>query len=257
MESKQNCPNCGKPLDEKALQGLCPNCLLKAGWPTATEAEPSSGVSSPPPLEELARLFPKLEILELIGKGGMGAVFKARQPKLDRLVALKILPTKKGLDPGFATRFTREARALAKLNHRNIVGVYDYGQVEGFHFFIMEYVDGLNLRQVQQAGTLSPREALGIIPQICEALQFAHDAGVVHRDIKPENVLLDQKGRIKIADFGLAKIMGTERSNFTLTDAHRTQPCHGHTALHGPGTGRASPGCGSSGGHIFPGRGFL
>jgi len=218
MEPKKNCPNCNKALDDQALQGLCPDCLLKAGWPTATEAELSNEGFSPPPIEELARLFPKLEILELIGRGGMGAVFKARQPRLDRVVALKILPLKKDTDPGFAARFTREARALAKLNHRNIVGVHDYGQVEGFHYFIMEYVDGLNLRQVQQAGTLAPAEALGIIPQICEALQFAHDEGVVHRDIKPENVLLDQKGQIKIADFGLAKILGTERSNFTLTE---------------------------------------
>ncbi len=218
MEPKKNCPNCNKPLDDQALQGLCPDCLLKAGWPTATEAESSGEGFSPPPLEELVQLFPKLEILELIGRGGMGAVFKARQPRLDRVVALKILPLKKDSDPGFAARFAREAQALAKLNHRNIVGVHDYGQVEGFHYFVMEYVDGLNLRQVQQAGTLAPGEALGIIPQICEALQFAHNAGVVHRDIKPENVLLDQKGQIKIADFGLAKIMGKERSNFTLTE---------------------------------------
>jgi len=218
MENKKNCPNCNKALDDQAPQGLCPDCLLKAGWPTATEAEPSGEGFSPPSLDELARLFPKLEILELIGKGGMGAVFKARQPHLDRIVALKILPVKQGTDPGFAARFTREARALAKLNHRHIVGVHDFGQVEAFHYFVMEYVDGLNLRQVQQAGKLSPAEALGIIPQICEALQFAHDEGVVHRDIKPENVLLDQKGQIKIADFGLAKILGTERTNFTLTE---------------------------------------
>jgi serine/threonine protein kinase len=220
MESKKNCPNCNKPLDDQALQGLCPDCLLKAGWPTATEGnDPASQGFALPSQEELAGLFPQLEIQALIGRGGMGAVFKARQLKLDRLVALKILPfKKKEVDPGFAERFTREARALAKLNHHNIVGVHDYGQVEGFHYFIMEYVDGLNLRQVQQAGALSPAEALGIIPQICAALQFAHNEGVVHRDIKPENVLLDQKGQIKIADFGLAKIMGTERSNFTLTE---------------------------------------
>lgn len=218
METKKNCPNCHKPLDEQAPQGLCPDCLLKAGWPTATEAEPSSEGFTPPSLETLAGLFPQLEIQELIGKGGMGAVFKARQPNLDRIVALKILPVKQGTDPGFAARFTREARALAKLNHRHIVAVHDFGQVEGFHYFVMEYVDGLNLRQVQQAGTLSPKEALGIIPQICEALQFAHDEGVVHRDIKPENVLLDQKGQIKIADFGLAKMLGAERKNFTLTE---------------------------------------
>src|ERR1051325_381989 len=87
------------------------------------------------------------------------------------------------------------------------------------HYFLMEYVDGPNLRQVEQAGKLSPREALQIIPQICTALQFAHDEGIVHRDIKPENILLDKKGRVKIADFGLAKILGQEAKDFRLTGA--------------------------------------
>jgi serine/threonine protein kinase len=218
MKTENNCPNCSKPLPGDALQGLCPDCLLKAGWPTAAEDGVSGQGFTPPPIEELVRLFPKLEILELIGRGGMGAVFKARQSHLDRMVALKILPIEKGSDPGFAERFSREAQALAKLSHRHIVSVHDFGQVEGFHYFLMEYVDGLNLRQIQQADILAPHEALEIVPQICEALQFAHDNGVVHRDIKPENILLDQTGCIKIADFGLAKILGTERTNFTLTE---------------------------------------
>ncbi len=139
----------------------------------------------------------------------MGAVYKARQPMLDRIVALKILPAQVTLGTDFADRFTREARALAKLNHPNIVMVYEFGQVNGQPYFIMEYVDGLNLRQLEQEGKLAPREALKIVPQICEALQFAHDAGIVHRDIKPDNILLDKKGRVKIADFGIAKILGT------------------------------------------------
>jgi predicted Ser/Thr protein kinase len=217
-EQDNCCEHCGHPLGSKSVQGLCPACMLKAGWPTATEDQASEKGFALPTVDELGLLFPKLEILELIGRGGMGAVYKARQAHLNRTVALKLLPAKEGSDPGFAERFTREAQALARLNHRHIVGVYEYGQVEGFHYFIMEYVDGLNLRQIQQAGTLSPREALDIVPQICEALQFAHDKGVVHRDIKPENVLLDQTGCIKIADFGLAKLIGPDRSNFTLTE---------------------------------------
>ena len=164
----------------------------------------------PPSLEEMSRMFPQLEIHALIGKGGMGAVYKARQPALDRLVALKILPPQVASGPGFAERFNREARALAKLVHPNIVAVHEFGQMSGLPFFIMEFVDGLNLRQLERAGKLSPREALQIVPQICEALQFAHDEGIVHRDIKPENILLDKKGRVKVADFGIAKIMGTE-----------------------------------------------
>ncbi|NQV32521.1 MAG: protein kinase, partial [Phycisphaeraceae bacterium] len=220
METQNNCPNCGQPLETNALQGLCPECLIKAGWPTLDrdESETDHAGFVPPDIEDLARLFPQLEILELIGRGGMGAVYKARQPNLDRLVALKILAQKAGSDPGFSERFTREARALAKLSHPSIVGVYDFGHTGDLSYFIMEHVDGPNLREIERAGQLTPKEALEIIPQICEALQFAHDAGVVHRDIKPENILLDQNGHVKIADFGLAKIMGQERTNFTLTE---------------------------------------
>ena len=179
-----------------------------------------SSERKPAPLpEEVGKHFPQFEILALLGQGGMGAVYKARQPSLDRFVALKILPAQAAADAGFAERFNREARALAKLSHPNIVAVYDFGQADGLHYLIMEYVDGLNLRQLQQAGKLPPREALQIIPQICEALQFAHDEGVVHRDIKPENVLLDKKGRVKIADFGLARILGVEPESYRLTGA--------------------------------------
>ena len=147
----------------------------------------------------------------------MGAVYKARQPALDRLVALKILPVMDAGGANFEERFNREARALARLNHPNIVTVHEFGQVGGWHYFIMEFVDGANLRQLEKAGRLAPRETLQIVPQICDALQYAHDEGVVHRDIKPENVLVDRKGRVKIADFGLAKILGQEPEALRLT----------------------------------------
>ena len=167
-----------------------------------------TGESAAPAPGDLAPLFPQLEIFELLGKGGMGAVYKARQPALDRLVALKILPPAVAADPAFAERFTREARALARINHPHIVGVYEFGQTQGLYYFVMEFVDGANLRSAIQTGKLGSAEALAIVPQICEALQFAHDEGVVHRDIKPENILIDRRGRVKIADFGLAKIVG-------------------------------------------------
>jgi len=239
--TKRLCPQCGKEMAADAPLGLCPNCLMKiamaseAGNPAAASVERKPAL----PAEEIERHFPQFEILSLLGQGGMGAVYKARQPALDRLVALKILPAHAAADAGFAERFNREARALAKLNHPNIVAVYEFGKVETasrpfptevsakaaesgktsapLHYLVMEYVDGLNLRQLQQSGKLPPREALEIIPQICEALQFAHDEGVVHRDIKPENVLLDKRGRVKIADFGLARILGRESESFRLT----------------------------------------
>ena len=171
----------------------------------------------PPTPADLALHFPQLEILELIGQGGMGAVYLARQKTLDRLVALKILPPEVGQDPAFAERFMREAQALARLTHPNIVMVFDFGETDGYYFFLMEYVDGVNLRQSLHAGRLTPEQALTIVPQVCEALQYAHDQGLVHRDIKPENVLLDKRGRVKIADFGLAKLLGRSGGRFSLT----------------------------------------
>ena len=123
----QLCPTCGRPLPPNAPKGLCPECLLKAGLQTETQPNAGDPPRSKPPLfvppqpQELAQHFPQLEILELIGRGGMGAVYKARQPSLDRLVALKILPGNVAGDAGFAERFTREARALARLSHPNIV----------------------------------------------------------------------------------------------------------------------------------------
>jgi predicted Ser/Thr protein kinase len=165
----------------------------------------------------LATHFPDLEILKLLGQGGMGAVYQARQRKLDRLVALKVLPSDWSRDPAFAERFAREARALARLNHPEIVGVHDFGEAGGHYYLIMEFVDGANLRQVLGGGRLQPRQALSIVAQVCDALQYAHEQGVVHRDIKPENILLDKRGRAKIADFGLAKLLRRTRSEFTLT----------------------------------------
>jgi len=212
MENQRICPSCQKPLAPDVPLGLCPECLIQAGFPTGLETESAAGRSAfvPPPIADLAKLFPQLEILELIGKGGMGAVYKARQKQLDRIVALKILPPDIGADPLFAERFAREAKALAKLNHPGIVTLYEFGESGGQFYFLMEFVDGVNLRQLLQTGRVSSREALAIVPQICDALQFAHDQGIVHRDIKPENILLDRRGRVKVADFGLAKIMAND-----------------------------------------------
>lgn len=122
--------------------------------------------------------------------------------------------------PLFAVRFEREGRLLARLNHPNIVGIYDFGQTDEFYYLIMEYVDGVNLRQAFATARFTPQQALSVIPRICEALQFAHDEGVLHRYIKPENILLDTKGRVKIADFGIAKFSGVDdKTGLTATGA--------------------------------------
>jgi len=205
MSESRTCPDCGAAMPAKAPEGLCPHCLMRR---VAAPTEPSTR-AEPPALDSVRVAFPHLEILELIGQGGMGCVFKARQPQLNRVVALKLLPEALSSDAAFAARFAREAQALAALSHPNIVTVHDFGQSGGFYFLLMEFVDGVNLRQALRAGRFTPEQALAIVPPICEALQFAHEHGIVHRDIKPENLLLDKNGRVKIADFGIAKIVGT------------------------------------------------
>jgi hypothetical protein len=225
----RQCPECGRDLPADAPGGLCPQCLLQGVISSAhiaaksAAAEGTTPYAGPaaPTVEELAPLFPQLEFVTLIGRGGMGAVYKARQPALDRFVAVKVLPREAGADPAFAERFNREARALARLVHANIVAVYDVGKAGDFYYFVMEHVDGANLRHVLRDGHLTPEQALRIVPQICDALQFAHEEGVVHRDIKPENILLDRRGRVKIADFGLAKLLGRDTDDFTLTGSRQ------------------------------------
>jgi serine/threonine protein kinase len=210
-----NPPSSGKP---------DPAALLALGLATQSAA---AATAATPPLspDELAAEFPRLEILELLGRGGMGAVYKARQLDLDRLVALKILRPGLDADPGFAERFTREARALAQLNHPGIVTLYEFGKTSaGRYFILMEFVDGMNLRQLLAAGRLSPREALAIVPPLCDALQYAHDRGLIHRDIKPENLLIDRLGRIKIADFGISRLASEGREGSPSRPSGNTSP---------------------------------
>ncbi len=225
MSEISKCNRCGTPLPPDSPEGLCPRCLIAMNLATQTEIPGETGPAKPPPapplpVADVAKLFPQLEILECLGRGGMGAVYKARQPRLDRLVALKILSPEKQGNQKFSERFEREARALARLHHPNIVAVFDFGEVQGNFYLLMEFVDGLTLRQVLQDRQLAPGEALAIVPKICEALQYAHEQGIVHRDIKPENILMDKSGRLKIADFGIAKILGDgERTNLTEEQA--------------------------------------
>jgi serine/threonine protein kinase len=197
------CERCGSA----APGGICPRCVM-GQIVEPTEAGTARSMLPPFTPEELAPYFPQLEILECLGRGGMGVVYKARQKSLNRFVALKLLAPERADDPDFGQRFTKEAQALAALNHSNIVAVHDFGQAGGFYFLLMEFVDGVNLRQLLRTRRLKPQEALSIIPPICDALQCAHARGIVHRDIKPENLLLDRTGQVKIADFGIAKLLG-------------------------------------------------
>lgn len=177
---------------------------------------------TPPSAEELQPLIAGYEVIELLGRGGMGAVYKARQKSLDRLIAIKILPPPPEEDPFHATkRFEHEARAMARLAHPGVVGVHDFGQTvdERYFYFVMEYIDGSDLAQViAGSGYLSPEDSIAIVSEVCQALAYAHQHGVIHRDIKPSNILLDGEGRVKMADFGLAHVADpTQSRQVTLT----------------------------------------
>ena len=220
-DPSRNCSRCGARLPVDAPRGLCPRCLAAVNLATETAfaGDEAAGAQAPPSLEELAPHFPQLEILEYLGRGGMGVVYKARQKSLQRIIALKLLAPERVQDSKFAERFAHEARALARLNHPSIVTIYDFGQAGGFFYLLMEFVDGVNLRQALQKGRFTPEQALAIVPPVCEALQYAHEHGIVHRDIKPENLLLDRAGRVKIADFGIAKMLDAEGSNVGLAES--------------------------------------
>jgi serine/threonine protein kinase len=213
-ENQKACTRCGGTLSSDAAGGLCPRCLMALNFESRTmpEGDETAGTAPVSP-EELAEKFPQFEILECLGRGGMGVVYKARQKSLNRLVAIKVLAPEREHEPHFAERFAGEAELLAKLNHPHIVTIHDFGETGGLFYLVMEYVDGVNLRDLLREGKLEPKQALAIVPPICEALQYAHDKGIVHRDIKPENLLLDRDGRVKIADFGIAGLIGAGAEN--------------------------------------------
>ena len=216
MNATNKCPQCGGALPASALAGLCPACLLKQG---AMDSGSSPLVFTPPTPAELAAQLPQLEVLELIGKGGMGAVYRARQKELDRVVALKILPPGVSGDPTFAERFAREAKALAKLNHPNIVTIYDFGSVAGvadpgrpasalpatankMFYFVMEFVDGVNLRQLLRDRKLEPEEALADVDT-----EEAEDAGAEEAD---ETFLEEEEEDGNVADIVGGPVEGEE-----------------------------------------------
>src|ERR1051325_2598180 len=150
-QASRQCPQCGTPIKEDAPAGLCPNCLMSLNLKTETVLTGDTPPSRPPLLpDQIAPHFPQLEIIECLGRGGIGVVYKARQKSLNRLVALKLLAPERVADAKFAERFTHEARAAAALNPPNIVTIHDFGQAGGFYFLLMEFVDGVNLRQAMK-----------------------------------------------------------------------------------------------------------
>jgi serine/threonine protein kinase len=162
--------------------------------------------------------FGRYSVQAQVGLGGMGTVYRGTQLSLGRPVAIKVLRVSDGYDFAFEDRFRREARAMAALNHPNIVAIYDYGHLGAeFLYFVMEYVDGTDLGEIMRLGRMTPELALQLLPQICAGLEYAHSKGIVHRDIKPANIMLTRQGEVKIADFGLAKDVARTASIATET----------------------------------------
>jgi len=178
------CPRCQRAYPEGRI-GLCPVCLLDADIPPA-------------------RLGDSLELVDEIGRGGMGTVWKARHLRLGRTVAVKFLAPELAAQPDFERRLEREARALALLSHPGIVAVHDYGRDEGVGYIVMEYVEGAPLSSVIP---LPLDRAVVIARHVLQALAYAHRRGVVHRDVKPENILVDAAGAVKVTDFGIARLV--------------------------------------------------
>lgn len=208
------CQHCHTPIPPDSPSGSCPACLIAlADVPTDDKMLPETPLTP----AELAGRVPGIEFAKLIGRGGMGAVYQGFQTDLNRQVAVKILPQSLSSDPVFVQRFRREAEALARLDHRNIVTVFGSGVCDGLCYIVMEYVEGTTLRDAMSAAAVDPAAALQIVPQICDALAYAHQRGVVHRDIKPENILLGVGGKVKVVDFGLAKMSDDDRTHSMLT----------------------------------------
>ncbi len=174
----------------------------------------------------LSSLFPGYDVECLIATGGMGAVYRAVQRSLDRVVAIKILPREFGADPSFRESFEAEAKAMAKLNHPNLIGVFDFGEVDGMLFIIMEFVSGGSLYQHAYGHTMSGMAAAQMVASVCDGLAHAHEHGILHRDIKPANILLDNQSRPKIGDFGLARVIGkqVEAGETVYGTPHYTAP---------------------------------
>jgi len=217
MKQARVCDQCHGELPGDAPEELCPKCLLKLGGAElgilVKRQEAGAEVHGS---EAAGRKFGKYEVLEKIAQGGMGAVYKARQLNLDRLVALKLLPFGQFSRDDLLQRFRSEASAAAALQHPNIVAVHDVGEHDGQPFFSMDFVEGRTLAELVRDQPLPAKRAAAYLKTIAEAVHYAHQHGILHRDLKPSNILIDTSDQPRITDFGLAKRLGGD-SDLTLT----------------------------------------
>jgi len=232
MTQLLSCSECHSPVPTDAgTLGLCPRCLMSRAMGGDATDVPQEETAGAPDVAELQGELPDLEIIGLLGQGGMGSVYSARQRNLDRLVAVKVFSRERFRDPSFEERFRHEGRILASLAHPSIITAHNFGMTPRFYYLVMELVPGPSLRDVLRSGPLPQDLAVRIGIEMCDALQHAHARGVVHRDVKPENVLLHPAtptmpdlaaffatgGRVRVADFGLSRLAQRRASDYSLT----------------------------------------
>jgi len=198
------CEKCNAPFD---FEGMTATSGVAEGWSMRTPAEGGTTLAgSSQALQPGHVLGGRYEILELLGQGGMGAVYKARDREVDRLVALKVIRPELAGHPDVLRRFKQELILARQVTHKNVIRIFDLGEAEGAKFISMEYVDGRDLKSIRaERGKLQPEEAAEVIEQVCRALDAAHAEGVIHRDLKPQNIMVDKHGRVVVMDFGIAR----------------------------------------------------
>jgi len=221
MSVERTCPKCGAPVSEDTLEGLCRRCLGRLGF--GFNGEDSGNVDA---ITTGARRFGDYELLDEIARGGMGVVYRARQLALKRIVAVKMVLHGPFSSEEFIQRFRNETQAAARLQHPNIVAIYDVGQELGQHYFSMEYIEGRNLAELVREKPLAAKRAAAYLKSLAEAMHYAHEQGVLHRDLKPSNVLLDIFDQPHITDFGLAKLLRDGDTQLTIAGQALGSPGH-------------------------------
>lgn len=204
-DAASECEKCHTPLPVSASQETLNDAGAPTDWSVAVTPQPDDG-GTDEGLKEGTVLAGRYEILHLLGRGGMGAVYKARDTELDRVVALKLIRREFAKDPEILRRFKQELILARQVTHKNVIRIFDFGQSGGIRFITMDFVEGQNLRHLlHEQGQFPPEQAARVMLQICRALEAAHTEGVIHRDLKPQNIMLDKRGRVYVMDFGIAR----------------------------------------------------
>src|SRR6516165_3957915 len=215
------CENCGEKIFRDSPKGLCPACVLETGLAPLAD-EPVAGIDDPGYLPGLLMEFGDYELLEEIGRGGQGIVYRARQKSLNRTVALKVIGLGTWATEAHLKRFRREAEAAARLQHPGIVPIHEVGERDSQCYFSMDFIEGGQLDEVVRSATAdSPggerepmpiRQAAELVTKVARIVHYAHEHDILHRDIKPGNILLDANGEPHLTDFGLARLLDTQSS---------------------------------------------